>query len=122
MDLSLTLRRHGDVAILDLAGRILIGEDNDRLADRLAQLLGEGVRKLVVNLAGLKQIDSSGISTLVRTFVQVGKSGGSLRIVSPQGRVREVLVVTRLLSAIPTFDEEAAALASFREASSAEGA
>ena len=122
MDLNLTLRRHGDVAILDLAGRILIGEDNDRLADRLAQLLGEGVRKLVVTLAGLKQIDSSGISTLVRTFVQVGKSGGSLRIVSPQGRVREVLVVTRLLSAIPTFDEEAAALASFREASSAERA
>jgi len=71
------------------------------------------VRKLLVNLAGTTQIDSSGISTIVRTFVTMERAGGNLRLLGPSGRVREVLEVTRLLSSIPTYDDEAKAVASF---------
>ncbi len=113
MGLQATTRQSGDVTILDLEGRATIGRENDALAAALRRLTEGGARKLLVNLAGMVQIDSSGISTLVRTFVAMGKSGGSLKLLAPVGRVRQALAVARLLSAIPTFDDEAAALASF---------
>jgi anti-anti-sigma factor len=73
-----------------------------------------GAKKLLINLAGMTQIDSSGISSLVRTFVTLERNQGTLKLLSPGGRVKEVLAVTRLLAAIPTFDNEAAAVASFK--------
>lgn len=112
--LQATIRNSGDVAILDLKGRALVGPENDRLASELQQLIQSGPRKLLVNLAGLTQVDSSGVSTLVRAFVSLRQSGGSLKLLGAGGRVLEVLAMTRLLDAIPNFDDEAAALASFR--------
>lgn len=114
MGLQATIRETGDVTILDLAGRATIGADIDLLAGKLGRLVEGGARKLLVNLAGVTQIDSSGISTLVRTFVALERSGGSLKLLSPVGRVRQVLSIARLLGAIPTYDDEAPALASFR--------
>jgi len=112
--LQASIRESGQVTILDLEGRATIGEGNDALARELQRLLQSGTRKLLVNLAGLTKIDSSGISTLVRAFVALGNSDGSLKLLAPSGRVRQVLSVARLLGAIPTFDNEAAALESFR--------
>jgi len=66
-----------------------------------------------VNLGGVTKIDSSGISTVVRSFVELEHSGGSLKLLLPAGRVRQVLSTARLLAAIPTFEDEATALASF---------
>ncbi|MBI3668850.1 MAG: STAS domain-containing protein [Acidobacteria bacterium] len=114
MILQATMRQSGDVTILDLEGRATIGPANDLLAAELARLIKGGARKLLVNLRGVKQVDSSSISTLVRTFVSMQSTGGSLKLLSPQGRVRAVLGLTRLLNVIPNFDDEAAALASFR--------
>ena len=114
MGLQATIRESGDVTILDLEGRATIGVGNDALAAELGRLLQGGARKLLVNLYGVAQIDSSGISSLVRTFLALENSGGSLKLLVPAGRVRQVLSVARLLSAIPTFDDEAAALESFR--------
>ncbi len=114
MGLQATIRESGDVTILDLEGRATIGAGNDALAAELGRLLQSGARKLLVNLRGVAQIDSSGISSLVRTFLALENSGGSLKLLVPAGRVRQVLSVARLLSAIPTFDDEAAALESFR--------
>lgn len=114
MGLQATIRTSADVTILDLKGRVLVGPDNDLLAGEFERLVNSGVRKLLVNLAGVTQMDSSGISTLVRAFVGLGKLGGSLKLSGASGRVREVLSVTRLLNAIPNFDDEAAALAAFR--------
>ena len=84
------------------------------LSGKLRQLIEAGARKLLINLAGVIQIDSSGISSLVRAFVTLNLGGGSLKLAKPRGRVREVLEVTRLLGAIPTFEDEAKALESFR--------
>ena len=114
MGLEVNVRKVGEVTVLDLHGRATIGVGNDVLNAKLRQTVEGGARKLLINLAGLMQIDSSGISTIVRTFVTLGRRGGTLKLLSPQGRVREVLEVTHLLGAIPTYDSEASALQSYR--------
>ena len=114
MGLEVTARNVGDVTVLDLHGRATIGIGNDVLNAKMRQTVEGGARKLLLNLAGLIQVDSSGISTIVRTFVTLGRRGGSLKLTNPTGRVREVLEVTHLLGAIPTFDSEASALQAFR--------
>lgn len=114
MGLQIIVRQSGDITILDVQGRATIGLGNDLLNSKLRQVVDGGARKLLINLAGASQVDSSGISTIVRTFVTVQKSGGALKLMNPSGRVREVLEVTRLLTSIPTFDDETSALASFR--------
>lgn len=114
MGLEITIREEGDVTILELKGRATIGLGNDMLNAKLRQVVDNGSKKLLINLAGLTQIDSSGISSLVRSFVTLQRSQGALKFLNPVGRVKEVLAVTRLLAAIPTFDNEAAAVASFK--------
>jgi anti-sigma B factor antagonist len=112
--LEITIREVGEVTILDLKGRATIGLGNDILNAKLRQVVDGGSKKLLINLAEMTQIDSSGISSLVRTFVTLERSQGALKFLNPAGRVKEVLAVTRLLAAIPTFDAEPAALASFK--------
>ena len=114
MGLDVSMREAGDVTILDLHGRATIGIGNDVLNAKLRQTVESGARKLLVNLASLQQIDSSGISTIVRCYITLGRRGGSLKLLNPTGRVREVLEVTHLLGAIPTYDSEPSAIQSFR--------
>jgi len=114
MGLEVSARQSGDVTILDLHGRATIGTGNDVLNAKLRQIVEGGSRKLLINLANLQQIDSSGISTIVRAFVTLGRRGGAVKLLNPVGRVREVLEVTHLLGAIPTYDSEPSALQSFR--------
>ncbi len=114
MSLEISTRNVGDVAVLDLKGRATLGKDTDKLNEALRDLLAGGARKVLVNLAGLTQMDSSGIATIVRTFVSLGVAGGMMKLLAPSGRVRDVLEVTHLLKAIPHFENEAQALASFR--------
>ena len=112
--LDIKTRESGEIAIVDLIGRATIGPSTEHLNNVLRQMLDAGVRRILVNLAKTQQIDSSGISIIVRTFVTLGREGGILKIAGASGRVREVLTVTRLLDAIPNFDDEASALASFK--------
>jgi len=114
MGLQLEVRKSGDITILDLQGRITIGKGNDALCNGLRSCMEDGCKKLVLNLGGISQIDSSGISTMVRAFVSLSRDGGALKLVGATGRVHDVLEVTRLLSSIPNFAKEADALASFR--------
>ena len=114
MDLQISIRESGDVAILDLQGRATIGADSDLLISHLQRLIASGVRKLLLNLDDLTQLDSSGISAITKTYVSLGRQGGSLKLLRPCGRVRAVLRVVRLPDIIPTFEDEAQALASFR--------
>lgn len=114
MGLQIEIRQADTITILDLHGRATIGLANDLLNARLRQVVDGGARKILINLTTTSQIDSSGISTLVRTFVTLSRNGGSLKLFGPNGRVREVLEVTRLLTSIPTFKNEAEALASYK--------
>jgi len=112
--LQISVRESGDVTILDLRGRATIGVDSDLLISHLQRLVANGVRKLLLNLADVTQLDSSGISAIVGTSASLRRQGGSLKLLCPRGRVRAVLRVVRLLETIPTFEDETQALASFR--------
>ena len=116
MPLEISIRESEGVTIVDLEGRASIGPNTDRLDHELRKLAAAGVRKILVNLAGLTMIDSSGIATIAGTYVSLAREGGSLKLMRPSDRVREVLTVMRILNSIPTFEDEAAALASFRTA------
>jgi anti-anti-sigma factor len=111
--MEINVRKSGAVSILDVHGRLTIGEPSERLHSALQSVIKEGARKVIVVLDGIPQIDSSGISTLVRISIQLAREGGVLRLVVGHGRVRDALTVTRLVEAIPTFETEAAALANF---------
>jgi len=114
MGLQIATRKSGDVIVLDLVGRVIIGASNDSLSAELRKLADVAPCDVLVNLVGVTQMDSSGISTLVRSFVTLERQGGSLKILNPTGHVKEVLELTRLIQSIPSFTDEAKAVASFR--------
>lgn len=114
MSLQISIRTSGDVTILDLQGRATLGADCDLLSGHLQMLIANGVRELLINLTDLTQLDSSGISAISRTYVSLRGQGGSLKLLHPSGRVQSVLRVIHLPDVIPTFEDEAQALASFR--------
>ena len=114
MGLQITIREFGDVTILDLQGRSTIDRESEVLGNYLRKLTANGVRKLVLNLAELTQVDTSGVSVIIQSFVSLRKQGGDLKLLRPSGRVLEVFRVLRLLEIIPRFEDEAEALASFR--------
>jgi anti-anti-sigma factor len=99
---------------LDLRGRSTInGGESELLSGHLQELVAKGMRKLLLNLGDLSQIDSSGVGIIVETYVSLKRRGGDLKLLRPGGRVLDVLTVFRLLDTIPSFDDEAQALASF---------
>ena len=108
--IEINVREQNGVRIFDLHGRLTIGDSSDQLTNALTSVLHEGARKVIIDLNGVPQIDSSGISTLVRMSVSLGREGGILRLVCKPGRVLDALTVTRLVEAIPTFDTLAKAL------------
>jgi len=113
VELQVGARQAGDITILDLKGSAIIGASCDYLAGEIKRRREAGASKVLVNMHDLVQIDSSGISAIVGNFISMGRGGGSLKLLAPKGRVREVLQVMRLLDVIPTFDDESKALASF---------
>ncbi len=115
MGLQISIRESGDVTILDLRGRSTIDEgESEFLNSQLQELIANGAHKLLLNLGELSQVDSSGISIIVGTYVSLCSRGGDLRLLRPCGRVLEVFRVLHLLEIIPKFEDEAQALASFR--------
>ncbi len=122
MGLQISIRETGDVTVLDLCGRSTIDDgSSELLGSQLRKLVASGVRKLLLNLINLTQVDSSGISVIVGTYVSLKRQGGELKLLCPCGRVLEVLTVFHLLSTIPTFEDEAQALASFQPLSQSAG-
>jgi anti-anti-sigma factor len=113
MPMEIHVRDLGEISIVDVHGRLAIGESAEQLHEALNSIVGRGVHKVVVILNHVTQIDSSGISTLVRVAIGLAREKGSLHLVCGPGRVRDSLTVTRLIDAIPTFETEALALAKF---------
>jgi len=111
--LEIITRNDAGIVIVEPRGRATLGENSEILDRELQRLSTEGWTKMLVDLTGLVQIDSSGISALVRQCTGLTRKGGSLRLVCPAGRVHDALSVTRLLDAIPTFGNLSAAIQSF---------
>ena len=102
--IEINVNRDGDIVIFDVHGRLTIGDSSDQLTAALTSVMEGGTRKIVIDLNGVPQIDSSGISTLVRMSVSLTRDGGALHLICRPGRVRDALTVTRLVEAIPTFN------------------
>jgi anti-anti-sigma factor len=111
--LEISKRMVNGVTILDLQGRATIGANTDKLDHALRRLVADGTLNVLMNLAQVTMMDSSGIAAMVGTYVSLTREGGSLKLSRPSSRVREVLRVMRLLNSIPTFENEGEALASF---------
>ena len=113
LPMEISVRESDGVHLLKVRGRLTIGEPSEQLNAALQSVVQGGGRKVVIDLNGVPQIDSSGISSLVRVSIQLAREGGAVHLVCGPGRVRDALTVTRLVEAIPTFDSDAKALTSF---------
>ena len=115
MGLQVSIRESGDVTILDLRGRSTIDSGESEVLDRhLQTLVANGVRKLLLNLTDLTQVDSTGLSVIVGTCASLRRQGGDLRVLRPNGLVLDVFTVLRLLEVIHSFEDEAQAVSSFQ--------
>ena len=114
MNMEITQRHLDDVLILDLAGRVTIGEGTIVLRSRIQNLLNAGNRKILLNLAEVDYIDSSGLGELVSTFTTVRNRDGDLKLLNLTRRVRDLMQITKLLTVFDTYENEAAALKAFR--------
>jgi len=106
-------RTAGDVMILDLKGKMTLGEGDEMLKDKVNSLAMQGRKKIVLNLAGVPYIDSAGLREIVRTYPAVSRQGGSLKLVGLTKRITDLLSITKLLTVFETYDNEADAVRSF---------
>ena len=114
MGMVLKARRLDDVVILDLSGRITIGEGTIILRDNILKLLAAGDRKFLLNLTDVDYIDSSGLGELVTSFTTVRNQSGQLKLLNLTRRVQDLLQITKLLTVFETFTSEAEALKTFK--------
>jgi len=110
---KLSPRQVGDVTVIDVSGRITLGEGSSNLREGIRDLLARGNRKILLNLGDVSYIDSSGIGELVSAFTSVANQGGKLRLLNLTKRVRDLLQITKLYTVFEVYDDEAAAVRSF---------
>ena len=99
--------------ILDLKGKLTIGEDVELVKDKINSLIQQGEKKLLLNLAEVPYVDSAGLGEIVRTYTTVNRQGGSLKLLHLTKRIEDLLAITKLLTVFDTFDSEQDAIGSF---------
>ena len=104
----------GDVTVLDLKGKMTLGEGDELLKDKINSLLAAGKKKLLLNLESVPYIDSAGLGEVVRTYTTVSRQGGSLKLLNLTKRIEDLLSITKLLTVFDTFDSEAEAIKSYK--------
>ncbi|HEX3745885.1 MAG TPA: STAS domain-containing protein [Bryobacteraceae bacterium] len=113
MSLKITTRETADATILDLSGRITLGEGLGDLRDSIRESLAGNRKHIVLNLADVSYIDSSGLGQLIGSYATVTDRGGQMKLVNLQKKVKDLMQITKLLTVFQTYDTESAALASF---------
>jgi len=111
--MTVSERAVGSVTFIDIEGQLTLGDGADRLQDKVRSLLLQNQKQLIVNLAGVSYMDSAGLGQLIQSYATTSKQGGVLKLVNLTSRLRDLLVITKLSTVFDTFDNEAAALASF---------
>jgi anti-sigma B factor antagonist len=106
-------RSVGDVVVLDLKGKITLGEGDELLKDKVNSLVNQGYRKILLNLAEVPYIDSAGLGEIVRTYTTVSRQGGNLKLLNLTKRITDLLSITKLLTVFETFESETDAVKSF---------
>ncbi len=113
MSVKLTTRQVGDVTVVDAVGRITLGEGASTFRDTVRDLASNGHKKMLLNLAEVSYIDSSGIGEMVSGFTTVTNQGGQVKLLNLTKRVKDLLQITKLYTVFEVFDDEAAAVRSF---------
>src|ERR1700727_517706 len=113
MSMKVSTRQVDGVTILDLSGRITLGEGRVTIPDAVRDLLGKGQKKILLNLGDISYIDSSGIGELVSAFTTVKNSGGELKLLNLTKKVHDLLQITKLYTVFDVKDDEATAISSF---------
>lgn len=113
MALTAKTRRVGNVAIVDLTGRITLGESTGILRDELRSLLAQGNKQIILNMAGVSYVDSAGLGELVSAYTTATNQGGSLKLLHLQGKLHDLMQITKLHTIFPAFDDEKKAVESF---------
>ena len=113
MSVKLTTRQIGDVSVVDVAGRITLGEGSSTLRDSVREMVSKGQKKILLNLGEVSYIDSSGIGELVSAFTTVTNGGGQLKLLNLTKRVKDLLQITKLYTVFDVHDSEVSAIRSF---------
>jgi len=106
-------RQVSDVTILDLQGKILIGEGDDVLRDAVSKLVDSGKTKILLNLADVPYVDSAGLGEIVRCYTTVSRKGGRLKLINLTNKIRDLLSITKLLTVFETYETEDQGVKSF---------
>jgi anti-sigma B factor antagonist len=114
VSVKLNSRQVGEVSVVDVAGRITLGEGSSALRDLLREMVGKGQKKILLNLGEVSYIDSSGIGELVSGFTTVTNSGGELKLLNLNKRVKDLLQITKLYTVFDVHEDEASAIRSFK--------
>jgi len=113
VSVKMTSRQVGDVTVVDATGRITLGEGATIFRDMIRDLAAKGNKKILVNLADVSYIDSSGIGEMVSSFTTVTNHGGQLKLLSLTKRVKDLLQITKLYTVFEVFEDESSAVRSF---------
>jgi len=114
VSVKLNTRQVGDVTVVDVAGRITLGEGSSALRDALRDMINKNQKKILLNLGEVNYIDSSGIGELVSGFTTVTNSGGQLKLLNLNKRVKDLLQITKLYTVFDVHDDEAHAVRAFQ--------
>ncbi len=113
-ELNIKERQAGDVTILDMDGKITIGDGNVALRSAIRRLIEEGKKKILLNVGGVGYVDSSGIGELVSSYTTIQREGGQLKLLNLTQKIQDLLGITKLLTVFDTYDEESKALNSYK--------
>jgi len=113
-ELDVKERQAGDVTILDMSGEVRIGEGAVALRDSIRNLADQGKKKVLLNLAGVKYMDSTGVGELIANYTTITRGGGQLKLLNLTDRIQNLLVITKLLTVFDSYENEAEALQSFQ--------
>ncbi len=113
MSMTISTRLVDGVAILDLTGRITLGEGSVQLRDGVRFVLDKGQKKIILNLAGITYMDSSGVGELVSAYTAVKNKGGELKLINLTEKINDLMTITKLVTVFDIKDDEAAAIAAF---------
>jgi len=111
--MQITERSVGDVMVLDIDGKITLGEGDEQLKDKVNSLVNQGHLKMILNLAEVPYLDSAGLGEVVRAYTTVSRKGGSLKLLNLTKRITDLLSITKLLTVFETFESEDDAVRSF---------
>jgi anti-sigma B factor antagonist len=102
-----------DVTVLDLKGKMTLGEGDELLKDKINSLVSQGHSKIVLNLEAVPYIDSAGLGEIVRTYTSISRQGGKLKLLNLTKRIQDLLAITKLLTVFETYESEPDAIKSF---------